>query len=166
MKKEISVATVAKRMGRILTAYKEQVAENDAPTEQTTSSFGEMVYSTNRGLELHKTLLTFATNDSSNSSDSDSSHHSHKLIESPPKRRRQPIQIAYPSFDIRANTAPTRKKRKHSTVTSTINKTSTTTIPSSKELTTNLMLEITETEDTAKPIKTSSSFNENDNCQD
>lgn len=163
MKKEVSVATVAKRMGRILTAYKEQVAENDAPTVQTTSSFGEMVYSTNRGLELHKTLLTFATNDRSHSSDSD---HSDELIESPPKRRRQPIRIEYPAIDIRALTERKRKKRIHSsTVTSTINTTSTTTTPSSKELTTNLTLEITGTEDTAKPIKTSSSFNENDNRQ-
>lgn len=86
MKKEVSVKTVAKRMNRILAAYEEQVRENAVCA--TTSSFGQMTYSTERGLEVHKTILNFAANNETDVNvELDSSDQSYSLLESPPKRR-------------------------------------------------------------------------------
>lgn len=133
MKKEINAATVAKRMGRILQAYKEQNSEdaaseatNDAAssssssssTSSTPSSFGQMVYTTKHGLELHKKILNFAVQ---NDSDSESDVSSYSLIESPPKRRRrQPIQ-AVKRAAVKTTAVPTKRIQRKVTCTSTSN---------------------------------------------
>lgn len=92
MKKEISVASVAKRMIRILTTYHEQVRETEIEvpeqsTSTSTSTSEQISYSTAHGLESHKKLLNFAAQaDSESESDSDSSDQSYSLIDSPPAR--------------------------------------------------------------------------------
>lgn len=155
--KKISLETVAKRMNRVLQTFKEQQEINPTPPEQPTSTFGQMVYSTGKGLELHKNLLNFiAQNDST--SDSDSSEPSYALIETPPKRRRQPQRaVKRPVVKISTILAAQRKQRK---LTSTQIVSSPATTLSAIE-----MSESDNDTDTAKPIKGIASFNENDNRQ-
>lgn len=122
MKKEINVATVSKRMDRILTAYKEQVSENVTPPEQSTSTFGQMTYSTERGLELHKTLLNFAVKQNSDSDSELSSDQSYGLVESPPTttRRRQPQRAVKRTGLIKTSTSAPTKRRKQRKVAATV----------------------------------------------
>lgn len=122
MKKEVSVATISKRMNRILATHKEQQSQDDItpPEAASSSTFGQMVYTTKRGLELHKTILNFAAQND-NGSDSDLSDQSYALIESPPKRRRQPNRaVKRPAVKISA-IASKRMHHRKVTCTSTSN---------------------------------------------
>lgn len=104
MRKKITVATVAKRMNRILSAYREQQLENCTSSDASTSSASpalspsdtrsRSIYTTERGLVQHKTILNYATH---TDNESDISDQSYSLLESPPKlrsrRRRQPFSL-------------------------------------------------------------------------
>lgn len=109
MEKKISISTVAKRMNRILAAYREQRAQeiqtdDDTPqpvastsSSQSSSSSASSSSSVlgdktsvniERKMVLDKAILNFAAQIDTNESDSDdSSEHSYTFAESPPKRR-------------------------------------------------------------------------------
>lgn len=120
MKKEISVTSVAKRMDRILTTYHEQVreTENEVPEQSTsTSSSGQISYSTVHGLESHKKLLNFAAQaDSASESDSNASDQSYSLIDSPPARclrsNRTKNRAAAKRTATKSVAAPTKSKQR------------------------------------------------------
>lgn len=80
-KRKINVATIAKRMNRILSAQKQQIIEQPVAS---TSSFGQTNYTTERGLQLHKNLHDFATQ-SDSESDIDSIEPAHLVLERPPE---------------------------------------------------------------------------------
>lgn len=162
----VSVATVAQRMNRILQTYKEQKENETTPPEASTSStFGRMIYSTERGLELHKRIINFAAqNDSESESDlpnqsielpnqnNESTNQSDESIDVPQMARREQPRRAVKRTAVKiSNPVIKRKQRKpSSTVTSNALKAERTT-PA--------------TQDVVKPIKASRSFNENDNRQ-
>lgn len=170
MSKKVSVATVAKRMNRILATYREQnkpdetspskasastsTSASSSSSSPSPSTFGQMTYSTERGLVLHKTILNFAAQNDSES-ESDTSDQSYALIESPQpakSRRRQPNRaVKRPAMRM---TDVVRTKRKpSSTVTS-------------KSMTADRMTPTLEhTEIGVEVAKASRSFNENDNRQ-
>lgn len=83
MKKEISVATVAKRMKKLLSTCTEQM-HDIVSTEETASTSSRQAYSTAKGLE--KAILNYAAMDSD--SDTNSFDQSYSVCESPPPRRR------------------------------------------------------------------------------
>lgn len=111
MDKKISVATVAKRMNRILAAYREQQAQeassddgtspvastssSSSSSSQSTSSAspskasGDTNCSAERKMVLDKEILNFAAQIDTNESDSDNdvSEPSFSFADSPPKRR-------------------------------------------------------------------------------
>lgn len=166
MKKNISVGTVAKRMNRVLETYKEQQRDNPTPPEQSTSTslststFGQMVYSTAKGLDLHKNLLNFIAQDDS-TSESDSSDQSYALIESPPKRRRQPQRaVKRPVMKISTIIAAQKKQRKLTSMPATASPATTLSTGEISESD----VDMNDT-DSAKSIKGIASFNENDNRQ-
>lgn len=152
MKKEVSVAAVAKRMNRILETYKEQKSQDDkSPEAPSTSKFGQMVYTTKRGLELHRTILNFAAQNDSGS-DSDLSDQSYALIdESPPKRRRQPNRaVKRPAVKISA-IATKRMHHRKVTCTSTSNSPSEQSNSPTETPTTPVSLDNTESDDSDAP---------------
>lgn len=181
MKKEISVETVAKRMGRILTTYQEQVRENEETTsEQSTSTptFGQITYSTERGLEVQKKLLNFAAEEDSESdsdSNSDSSDQSYSLIESPPAHRLRSTKTtksrAVKRTAMKITTAPIKRKQRKiasskatSTITTATLKASTVEVTDSDEPDSNRLFKKT-TSKKATPIIATGNCNENDNRQ-
>lgn len=104
MEKKITVATVAKRMNRILAAYREQCAretqtEGTPPVASTSSSSsasstsspsssGETNCTAERKMELDKAILNYASQmDSELDSDLDLSDRNYSFIESSRKRR-------------------------------------------------------------------------------
>lgn len=162
MNKKISVATVAKRMGRILETYREQEKEDASttlPEASTSSTFGQMVYSTERGLEVHKTILNFAAQN--DESDSDSMDQSYEVPQT--ARRRQPSRaVKRPSTNVPMPTIK-RKQRKPSTNAWTPNAIQTK-IQSARASPTVHHTDI-DGANVVNPIKASRSFNENDNRQ-
>lgn len=173
--KNIGVATVAKRMNRILAAYHEQnpVNEEDTVPEQSTSTptstFGQMTYSTDRGLEVHKKLLNYATKNNSSSESETSDDSDSGRIRSGIQTRSQAVKR---TAKIKA-TPLKRKQRKVSSkkVTSTITSASLATISSdtdSDDANTTILIKTRSKKSTpidATPIKASESFNQNDNRQ-
>lgn len=110
MDKKISIATVAKRMNRILAAYREQRAQeiqtddgtpqpvastsssqsSSSSSSSTSSALGDKSCTVERKMVLDKSILNFAAQIDTIESDSDddsSDHNSYTFAESPPKRR-------------------------------------------------------------------------------
>lgn len=92
MDKKISVATVAKRMNRILAAYREQCQETDgeaavASTSSSSASIGETNFTSQRKMELDKMILNYAVQ-KENESDSDVSVHNYTFASDSPLKRR------------------------------------------------------------------------------
>lgn len=104
MDKKINVATVAKRMNRILAAYREQRAQetqtdgtppvastSSSSSSSSSSSPGETNCTAERKMELDKAILKYAAQiDNQSDSDVDFSDQSYSLAESSLKRRFQP----------------------------------------------------------------------------
>lgn len=157
--KEVSASTVAERMNRILQTYREQVKNDESSTEASTSAvFGQMKYSTERGLESHKSLLNFAAQiDSETQSDSAPEDTSYEMIETPQKssRRQQPSRKVKRSAAKLAVPIVKRKQRKLSSTITSNALTAERTTSRSDFSDSNAIV----------PIKTSRGFNENDNRQ-
>lgn len=107
MEKKINVSTVAKRMNRVLAAYREQRAQetqtdgalqvastsssSSSSTSPSPSSSGETNCTTERKMELDKAILNYAAQiDNNSDSDLVLSDQSYSLRESRLKRRCQP----------------------------------------------------------------------------